>query len=1214
MQEDRRFPGMKIKKLEITGFKSFVDKTAIEFPIGISAIVGPNGCGKSNIVDALRWVMGEQSVKQLRGKAMEDVIFSGTNGHPPMGMAEVSLTLLNDNGSAPEELKDFTEIMLTRRLYRSGESAYFINKQPCRLKDIHNVFMGSGIGAKSYSVIQQGNVGAITDAGPEERRYFIEEAAGITRYKNRKIEALRKVEATKQNLLRVMDIIAEINRQMSSLKRQAKKAEVYKKFHDRIRFLDITLGLQQYDELTSKIQETARMLTRLKDKDQHHSTKLREVDAAVEDIKLKRQQKVQEISDQKSGLHEIQRAIDKVENDLSHLRNEVAVLSKEISGFESVRMEIIGKNEDMISEINLVREENETLLSEIEEIKAGIENERKASQLIRERLVALNRTLDSNKTELMNLVAEEAKYKNIFQNAAQNIESLKRRLKKIDEEEYTVSANVTRLEKNVKDAEEELQAIKTDALDLDEQIAGVRDRLEKKSTALGLKVKQLQALEKEKHQADSKFSTLRKMRDSYQWYKDGVQAIMKKISAHKDAPGDDINPDHIVGLIADILEPDHSYETAVEAVLGESLQYILIKEQQAGLDSMKFLMENNAGRSGFVPISTIKKIHCDSWSQPDPASLLLNHVSVKPGFENIAQALLGHVVIVEDLTGALALFNQNGVHQTIVTKDGNVISPQGIMIGGSKDNLSGILEKKHEIKELELKISSLEKQITTTQGEFDKLENDLRHLENDLQKLLEHKHRLSKDEVEAEKTLYKISEDLKHARTRLEIVRLEQEQLMGEENDIQEEMTKYNHALAEIQRRVKNAQDNVAQTSREIETVSNELESYNRKIVDLKLALTEKNAGLENSTSTLRRLQEFYEDGKKRLAQLTSDMDQKQQRKSISEQRIKEAEPRLRVMYDEMKHIEQEIEINEMDYNAIDEELKNSADIIEGIKTEREQILQSIRLIEIEHSQIEMRRENTINRLTERYQLPFSELSDELKSIADRHEAYSGMAVDQMSAEISRCRKKIEKIKDVNLSAIKEYEQLKVRFDFLEEQRSDLENAIENLYKVIRKINRITQEKFLKTFNEINEKLDVVFPRLFEGGTAKLVMTDPNDPLETGVEFMIHPPGKKLTRLSLLSGGEKALAAIAFIFSIFLIKPTSFCLMDEIDAPLDDANVFRFNDLLKIIGEKSQIIMITHNKKTMEFADSLFGVTMEKKGVSKLVSVNFEKQETQARQ
>jgi len=381
---------MKLKKLEITGFKSFYDKATIEFPQGISAVVGPNGCGKSNVVDAIRWVMGEQSLKQLRGKDKEDIIFSGTNGKPPLNMAEVSLTMSNDNGSAPEELKDFTEINLTRRLYRSGETAYFLNRQPCRLKDIHNVFLGSGLGAKSYAVIQQGNIGAITEATPEERRYYIEEAAGTTRYKNRKIEALRKVQITNQNLLRVNDILAEIKRQMASLKRQARKAEIYNSYQVRIKALDVHLSILYYDDYTEQIEKTAALIRGLKDADIGHTSELKKLDAAIEEIKLKRWQKNQEIAEQKSKKYDTQREIDRAENDLAHLRNEIDRLDREATELEAAGKDLRRKNDDMVSEISQVENENRQLKSEIEKDRQNLHQRRQSSEGISQKLNELN--------------------------------------------------------------------------------------------------------------------------------------------------------------------------------------------------------------------------------------------------------------------------------------------------------------------------------------------------------------------------------------------------------------------------------------------------------------------------------------------------------------------------------------------------------------------------------------------------------------------------------------------------------------------------------------------------------------------------------------------------------------------------------------------------------------------------------------------------------
>ena len=1202
---------MKLKRLEITGFKSFVDKTSIEFPKGISAIVGPNGCGKSNVVDALCWVMGEQSVKHLRGKTMEDVIFAGANGKSPLNMAEVSLTLLNDNGSAPEELKDYSEIMLTRRLYRSGESAYLINKQPCRLKDIHNVFMGSGMGAKSFSIIQQGNVGIITEAGPEERRHFIEEAAGITRYKSRKIEALRKVDATQQNLLRVKDIVSEISRQMSALQRQAKKAELYKGYQERIEYLDITLSGERYDGLSRQIHETDDLLRDLNDKDQKHSSRLQKIDAAVEEIKLKRQEKSNEIAEQKSLFFETQRQIDKVENELDFLRKELTGLSEELNGFESAYEDLSRKNITIVSEMTEVETQNDETNEKITAVRTQIDQEKLASREIRDQIEKCNALLESGKADLMRLVAEEARYQNIAQNATQNKESLKRRLKKIDEEVYTAEKQVGRIEKLAEDAKSQLDDLNLEMADINSRIEDARTRLGEKSNSLTEKVKRIQTLEIEKNRAESRHNTLKKMQDSYQWYKDGVKAVMQQFAGQPakapDASGEPTGPGGIIGLVADLLEPEPSYETAVEAVLGESLQYIITKDHQIVMDSIDFLEHKKAGRSGFVPLSAILPMNCDQWPKPDPEHRLLNHVSVKSGYENVAEALLGHVAVVDDFVSAVEMHNSFGPHQTIVSKDGNMISHQGIMIGGSRDTLAGILSKKNEIRDLKEQIGHLEGEIAGEQILFKELESQVRTLENELQKLLEHRHDIEKNGIEAEKELYKRNEERKHANRHLDVVRLEQEQLMGEEIDMDEQISRYNRSLQEIRNQVQAAQEAVIGYTRKIESISANLESYNQKVQDLQLKLTTYTANLESNNSTLRRLREFHQDGKRRLEILQQDIHQKRERKTASQTRLDTAGPKLAGMYEILKRLEKELETNEADYHQIDTELRNNDSIISGIKNEREEILKKIRLIEIELSQFNIRRDTIGSRLADRYGRSLSQLKSMLAEKSELTAEYASMNTDALENALNDCKSKIEKITDVNLSAIKEYEELKVRHEFLIEQQNDLQSAIDNLHRVIRKINQITQERFLTTFHAINEKLEKVFPRLFDGGSARLVMTDEASPLETGVEFMVHPPGKKLTRLSLLSGGEKALSAIAFIFSIFLIKPTSFCLMDEIDAPLDDANVFRFNDLLKIIREKSQIIMITHNKKSMEIADSLFGITMEKQGVSKVVSVNFEK-------
>jgi chromosome segregation protein len=1196
---------MKLKKLEITGFKSFYDRVGIEFPHGISAVVGPNGCGKSNIIDALRWVMGEQSVKQLRGKAMEDVIFSGANGKPPLNMAEVSLTLSNENGDSPEELKEFTEINLTRRLYRSGESAYLLNKQPCRLKDIHNVFLGSGVGAKSYSVIQQGKIGAITEASPEELRYFVEEAAGVTRFKNYKIEALRKIEFTKNNLLRVTDILSEIKRQMASLKRQARKAEIYNNYHKQIKALEVYLGLHYYENYEGRIQQTDTLLKELQDLDISHTTEIKKLDALVEEIKLKRWQKNQEISEQKANQFETQRNIDRMENDRVHLQQEIERLSEESVELDSAREDLEQKNREMLSEIEQVKEETVRIDAIIVTNKDQLGEEKAHKEKIAEKLSALNQELESGKARLMDLVTREAQYKNIYQTTINNKESLQKRLAKVDEDRAQAQKQITQTGRIEQKARDQLDAITRDLNDLETQISTAGSLLDQKNSALAKQVKLTQTLELERNTVKSKLNTLKKMEDNFEWYRDGVKAIMKSQRAAASDFSQQLSA-KIVGLMADVIEAKPTFETAVEAVLGDALQYIIVKDQDAGLRAIDYLQSLNAGRSGFIPVSAVRPSQKNRPEGPAAKQLLLDQIIVKAGYQPIVDALLGHVVFTEDLSEAVEMFNRNGASYTIVTKKGDVISPQGVLIGGSKDKLNGILVKKQELKDLSRQSSELDQKLEQARLHQAQIESEARDLERGLQKLNEKKNNSTRTQIETEKELIKATEALKNARRHLEIVTLEKEQLQGEASDMDDEATRYNTALEELSTDVRTAQNKVSQISATINAVSGDLEQYNQKVVDLQLQLTELNAKLENASSSLRRLTEFHHDSLSRLELLAEELDQKHKKEAAAKQRITEYDQKLSEMYRHMEGIAQSVKANEAHYSAIDAELKDSDDKISDIRNRREETLQKVRLLELEQSENKIKKENIARQLEEKYRKSFSVLKSEFNQHTESLELTSEKTIEQIEEGLATIKAKIDKILDVNLGAIREYEQLKDRFDFLEEQRNDLVRAIEDLHKVIRKINTITQKRFLETFDFINQKLNEVFPKLFGGGTATLTLKDPNDPLETGVEFMIHPPGKKLTRLSLLSGGEKAMAAIAFIFSIFLIKPTAFCLLDEIDAPLDDANVYRFNDLLSLIGEKSQIIMITHNKRSMEFADTLFGITMEEKGISKVVSVNFE--------
>ena len=1199
---------MRLKQLEITGFKSFYNKCRLDFPKGITAIVGPNGCGKSNIVDAMRWVMGEQSVKQLRGKAMEDIIFSGTNGTPPLNLAEVNLTLVNDNGSAPEELRDFSEIMLTRRLYRSGESGYFLNKQPCRLKDIRNVFLGSGMGTRSYSLIQQGSIGAITDAGPEERRHFVEEAAGTTRFKARRVEALNKVKATRRNLLRLDDLMVEIKRQMNSLKRQAGKARRYKKFQVLARAVDIRLNLMRYDAHAQKIEETGKLLENLRNTEGSQTALIRKIDAAIAEIRLKRQQKNEQLANDKSKRSELQRTLDRNENTLSNLHQEADRLTGEVAELETARETLDQRNTQIRDEIAQARAQIDRLEEKIGTLTETIRSEREATIETRQSLDALSHRLESAKAELMELIAQETRYKNIYQHASSNKQNLHQKLKRKAEEELAAREESDQCRSSQAMARERLTAIRGRLADLDGQIDTIRQDLGRQSGALSHQIKTVRTLEQSRHQIASRHAVLKKMEDNFEWYQDGVRTIMqlKPSVENRDSSAPHPLAEDIIALMADIITPAESYETAVEAVLGDALQYVLIRNQKSGLQAIDYLKKVQSGRSGFIPVDHLPDAPPEDNPSPAGSRALLNYITVKKGFEAVAQLVLGAVDIAENMDEALAAFNANHSRRTIVTRAGDVISSHGIITGGGNKKLGGILAKKQELNTLRAQLEKLDRQIDAARADQSKKEEAVKQSEIRLHKLTVSKNEATQAEIAAEKDLFKAEESLKNADQRLEIVQLEQEQMMGEETDLDEEISRYDRALETITQQVETAQETVSGTNARIQALSANMEKINRREMDLKLELTSLKAQRDNHHNSIRRLMEFLSDQETRRTQLAGDIEAKINKKSAALEKAEEIKRSLDGMYQQLTQASAKIDTDEKDYHAFDAHLTESERQIAATRDDHEKTLQETRLLEVTLSELTITQKNVADRLGERYHKTISGLREEMAAEDGKDAAFQEETTPEaLETELNTLEEKISALGEVNMGAISEFQTLETRYNFLTEQREDLVKAIDGLGRVIAKINRLTQKRFMETLDLINEKLATVFTKLFEGGTAKLILTEPDKPLESGVEYMIQPPGKKLTRLSLLSGGEKALSAIAFIFSIFLIRPASFCFLDEIDAPLDEANVLRFNRLIQTIGEQSQIVMITHNKRSMEFAETLFGITMPQKGVSKIVSVNF---------
>lgn len=1192
---------MRLLKLEITGFKSFQNRTTLHFPRGITAVVGPNGCGKSNIVDALRWVMGEQSVKQLRGKSMEDLIFGGADGRQPLNMAEVSLLIDNSTPSAagpassPSPMTAYTEIMVTRRLYRSGESVYMINRQPCRLKDIHNLFLGSGTGKNSFAVIQQGNIGALTDASPEERRYFIEDAADITKYKERKKETLARIKTTRENLVRITDIMGELKKRIGTLERQAAKAKKYKEYKARMKVLEISIALWNIDTLSRDIREKTAACDRA-------ARAEKDLGEAVASLEILEASIRQQIADRKQTLSNLtrnsfdtQRSLDKKENDLDHSGREIRRLVREIREGRQKRLEVAQRNASLFSDIEAEQNAHggvDALIAEKERILA--EKDRlldTGKQRQRER--------EQQKKELnqarMTLAGEEAKTASMLAHDEQRLSGVRRRLRLLDEERLVSAKELDKARTILKQTDleaKESQGYGRELLEDKEKITvrlkGAKDERDRLRTMI-------RGLDIEISGHRSRYATLKTMDDQFAWYDSGVQSLMTRL--HKNADF------RVKGVVADRLKPSKGFEKALEAFLGDVLQYLLVDSPDHGEALIRDLIRHNDGQCGFIPLSAITPP--EPVEAPDGLTLLITQVSFAPEDSQLARFILGNALVAENLESAVRLKETCSFSAPMVTVTGEQITENGLMIGGGKSGGASIFARKNEMNETRATMDAGEEKKSGLSVKLESAEAqvlDLLRMEGDILKQVT---QADMERTRLDKALFMATESVRQAERKQEVLGLEQERLLGEEDEIDADMERRKAALRKIR-------DSLHENDRKTTTIgdlfnedADALDKESAAMMELRTDLARLKAERDNHRNTLARLESFLDEGRKRFDRLDQE---ERDRKSLI---LSHARTRagLRLEHKDLEallgHLGEEAGICRDELAAVEKTLKEKGLERNGLEKQRSKESETTRILDLELSQLKIRRENITARIEEKYHHRINQYKLEFaENELDRIDV-STLNIPFLEAELEDLTVRVTQLGEVNLSSISEYDEVKERHDFMESQEKDLEKSLTDLETIIHKINEVSKERFLETFNAINEKLASLFPILFEGGSAQMTLTNPSDPLETGVELMIQPPGKKLTRLSLLSGGEKALSAIAFVFSIFLIKPSSFCIMDEIDAPLDDANVTRFNTMVKHIGRESQILVITHNKVTMEFADILFGVTMEKKGVSKIVSVSL---------
>ncbi len=1182
---------MHIKKLEISGFKSFVDRTVVHFDHDIVGIVGPNGCGKSNIVDAIRWCMGEQSAKHLRGRAMTDVIFSGSGNRGPHGMAEVTITFDNSERDTAQELpleyRDYAEIAVTRRLYRDGTSEYLINKTVVRLKDITDLFLGTGVGTKAYSIIEQGKVGLIVSARAEDRRLLIEEAAGITKYKARRKQAEQKMDLTRQNLLRVGDIVAEIERNLASLKRQAAKAERYISYKGELEDLVLCESSHRLLELIvrAQVEETARERATEDERALLADAATREAELAVERERGLSAEDVAEAcqTDAFRKTNEVQRHEAEIERAAERFRTlearsrtaavELADLSQRLSELASEREGLLGALAAAEAELSEGQAATDGELATLEELRQSAqdaderlsESRRLASELSA-RVASLEATLrgfeerHADMTRRSETLSDEDERLVIEQeDASARREGLLEHMITLTEERESAAARRERLT-------EALKAQREQAVELDREV-------EREKGLLGEKRNRLRALEE-------------------------IHARHEGVGQGSRALADSKDPT-ILGLVADFFEAPAELTHALAAALGEKIEWLVVRDLDRGRELLAELARAGKGRAGIIPRfprHVAGRAHDDRAALGCGRGLLIDHLRFEADDEILARTLLGDVALAEDDAAARATLAA-GHTGRVVTLAGAVHAPDGSVVGGAGNAVAeGLVEHKREMRELHEAVSERSDRVSSLLETQAAARATLSDTGAELDRARNEAHAAEIAHMAAEKDLKRCEEQLAQIDKRLGTVRVERTALA-------ERLAQAAQAQSEATLGLDSAKEQKLSADSETETARAVSESWRDQVLRQQSVVTERKVLLAQAKEralgvrqTVERLGRSCEEMAQRCERLEQERGECAVGAGASAAKIIVERELLSVAVVEARAADEALALAKTAVDDIRGRLSISEIDLKRVQKEAAQATDELRTRETNLAKLEIERRHLLDGVRERFrglELP--------TVVGDYHKRPPVDAAHK--ARITELGELLDRMGPVNLDAVREHAEAEERYTYYTTQKADLDKALQDLEDAIVQMNRECKRLFREAFEGINAKFKVLFPRMFRGGQAELRLTNPDDMLETGIEILAQPPGKKLSSIDLMSGGEKALTAVSLIFAIFQFKPSPFCVLDEVDAPLDEANVARYNEAIRSMTDRSQFILITHIKKTMQSVDVLYGVTMQEPGVSKLVSV-----------
>ena len=1180
---------MYLKRLELQGFKSFADKTVLEFMPGITSVIGPNGSGKSNISDSIRWVLGEQSMKSLRGTKSLDIIFAGTQNRKSLGFAEASLVFDNSDGALPIE---YTEVTVTRKIYRSGETGYFINKVPCRLKDVLELFMDTGIGKDGYSIIGQGKIDEILSNKSEDRRNIFEEAAGIVKYRTRKQESEKKLERTKLNLLRINDILSEIETNIEPLKAQSEKAKKYLNIREELKNIEIGLFLYNIEKYKKELEEI------VKDEEIYNSQ------LSDEEGKLERIKQLKE--ELKNEIDEITLKIEEMSNIGFESQKEIEMLNSDIN----VANTRIANNKE-----NAVRYEKE-----IEEAKQKLESLKEEIEQKKQKRENLKENKIKYQTELEGKEAELAKLTKTLSDKELEIEGYKQTVETNTDKKYELQSEINTQEINHENFEKRQKQIKNEITNYISELDSTR--LQKEEIAKGFYeiegkrnkiVSNLEEINSQKEEADKKIKAYETNINAYQSEERIKQSKLKfLIETEKEKEGYIKSVKSLLkdcenikelgkgmhGVLANIIEVPEQYQTAIEMCLGASLQNIVTETEEDAKKLVEHLRKNNLGRASFLPITSVRgrKLDKIKGHEKGVIGIASDLVKYDKKYEQIITNLLGRTVVVDNMETAIKVAKQNGYTFRIITIQGDVINPSGAITGGS------VAKKTVNILGRGREIEKLEKEITNLKNKIEAKIKEKEEYEESIEDIIENATSLEKELQEIDITYATEKQKLISVEENISKIELRLNKLKEESNSLETEKENSINKKEEIQKDIIELNEETEKLSKIINEYV-ELNKDNQKYIDdlnfditnLKISVS----SFDESESSIEELQE----------RINGEIE-------ATNTSIRNKEEQIEQIKQDNFNLGQSIEEIQEKIVTIKEEVKNSGSKIEDLKakriekneklskqenetTEKFKVIEDLKAqivkIDVKKTKHEDEINAIINKMWEEYELTPNSVQDYKKP--------ENVALTQKN--VNSLRKELRELGSVNIDSIEEYKTMKERYDFMSEQRVDLEDTMAKLRKIIADMTQTMKEQFRTQFAIINKNFAEVFKELFGGGNASLKLEDEENILECGIDINVQPPGKKLQNMMLLSGGEKAFTAIALLFAILKINPAPFCVLDEIEAALDDVNVYRFAEYLKKFSSNTQFLVITHRKGTLEAADTVYGVTMEENGISKLLSMKL---------